>query len=237
MFNFKRFSLSDERCAMKIGTDGVLLGAWAAPLSSGEEHFTAIDIGAGSGLITLMLAQRFEKAHITALEIDPDACADAASNIAASPFAGRATVINDDFTHFASTSTARFDLIASNPPFFTNGQLAPDNARATARHQSALNYQSLIEFASRALRPDGVLAMVTPAEFEDRITASAELARLKVRKLCRVVTRDGRSHSRLLWQVSPTDGPQQISDLAIRNSDNTFSDEYRALTRDFYLNF
>lgn len=237
MFRFKRFSVSDDRCAMKIGTDGVLLGAWVSPLFAEKAHIKAIDIGAGSGLISLMMAQRFESADIMALEIDSNACLDAEVNVAASPFVGRVSVVNDDFIHFSADCSSEFDLMVSNPPFFANGLHAPDNARATARHQSALNYQSIIGFALKCLAPDGTLALISPAGLEDTITVAAEFAKLKIRKLCRVTTRSGRTHSRLLWQISPVDGPLQTSTLVIRNADGAFSDEYMELTGQFYLDF
>ena len=238
MFQFKQFTLRDGRCAMKIGTDGVLLGAWASPVRPADGPLRILDVGAGSALVGLMMLQRFQTATVQAVEIDPEACKDASENAQASPFADRITIVNDDFSHFAlQPQDGSFDMIVSNPPFFSTGLRAPHGSRATARHQGALNYESLIRHASRALTKSGVLAMVTPADAENSLTETAEFAGMKVRRLCRVSTRAGRGPNRLLWALSPTDGPCATTQLTIRDNDNNYTDEYRQLTKDFYLHF
>ena len=240
MFHFKQFDINDEACAMKIGTDGVLLGAWAdAHVVAEQSPLRCADIGAGSGLIAMMIAQRYPKAEITAVEIDPDACRCAQANIAAVPdFASRISVENSDFADYAAACpAASLHLIVSNPPFFSGGLVAPNASRARARHQSQLSYAALIGFAAKALTPEGSLAFVTPADCRDDITMTAELARLKIRRLCTVTTREGRPPARILWQFSRTDGPIVSETLTLRHTDNTYTNEYRRLTADFYLHF
>ena len=226
MFHFKQFYINDEACAIKIGTDGVLLGAWAdAHVVAEQSPLRCADIGAGSGLIAMMIAQRYPQAEITAVEIDPDACRCAQANIAAVPtFASRISVENSDFADYAAACpAASLHLIVSS--------------RARARHQSQLSYAALIGFAAKALTPEGSLSIVTPADCRDDITMTAELARLKIRRLCTVTTREGRPPARILWQFSRTDGPIVSETLTLRHTDNTYTDEYRRLTADFYLHF
>lgn len=228
-FRFKQFGLSDRRCGMKIGTDGVLLGAWARlAVPSGR----VADIGAGSGLIALMMAQRYPQADITAVEIDCDACADAADNFAASPFAERILLRNESF----AAHSGRYDLVVSNPPFFTTGELSPERARAAARHGGELSPSGLIERAHDMLAPGGRLAMITPADMADDIIYRAALVRIYPRRICAVTTRAGKDAVRILWEMGAEDGPCEQTSLTLRDADNHPTPEYELLTGDFYLN-
>lgn len=235
-FDFKQFSIDDRRCAMKVGTDGVLLGAWCELPSEGDLHEGDVhvaDLGAGSGIIALMIAQRWPPARITAVEIDPDAAADCAGNFALSPFASRLEVMNASAAEYAPEAAP--ELIVTNPPFFTNGELSPSSARRTARHQNDFGPCAAIEIAARLLSESGDLAMVTPADDEDRLLFQAELHRLRLRRLCRVSTVAGREPTRLLWQFSRLDVAPEITSLAIRTTDNGLTPEYVDLVKDFYL--
>lgn len=227
-FTFKRFALCDGRCGMKIGTDGVVLGAW----TSVDDAADAIDVGAGSGLISLMLAQRGVK-HVTAIEIDSGAAQDCRLNIAASPWADRVSLYEGDFTSYNPPKP--IDLIVSNPPFFDTGETAPDAARAGARHEGSLNFSTLIDFASARLKPSGRLALIAPSERADDIIWIGEMRHLKLRRLCSLSTVAGRDPSRVMLELSPTDGPICYERLDIRNNDGLPSDEFRHLTQDFYL--
>ena len=137
-FRFKHFTVWQQHCAMKVGTDGVLLGAWA----DGGQRI--LDIGTGTGLIALMMAQRFPAAEVTAVEIDEQAAMQACENVAASPFADRVNVIHDDILRYADAcAEGCFDAIVCNPPFFVNSLKNPDSKRALARHNDNLSFCQL----------------------------------------------------------------------------------------------
>lgn len=230
-FSFKKFHCDDSRCGMKISTDGVLLGAWAECYGS-----RVADIGAGSGLVSLMIAQRFPDVRITALEIDPEACKDAEYNISNSPWSERISVRCMDFADW--TPDDRFDAVVSNPPFFSSTLRSPDSARALARHiDSGFSYTSLIRRADEMLTDNGILSMILPADCEDDVIFTAEMNRMKLHRLCRVSTLEGRPPLRILVELGRHDTTPQITGLEIRDSSNNHSVEYRSLTRDFYLNF
>ncbi len=233
-FTFKQFHCDDKRCGMKISTDGVLLGAWAG--CSGKKHIA--DIGAGSGLISLMLAQRFPESKIAAIEIDPDACDDARDNIAASKWAEHIDVHCCDFSVWQKSLSTKFDALVSNPPFFISELHSPTASRALARHSdSGLSYGALIDLASKSLNDDGILAMILPAEFEDDVIFHAELNKLKLHRLCRVHSNTNKPALRILIELGNKDIPQQISRLDIYDEQGQYTSEYQELTHEFYLKF
>lgn len=229
-FHFKQFDIDDHGCGMKVGTDGTLLGAWAD--CAGARCI--VDLGAGSGLLALMLAQRCPDARVEAVEIDPDAAAAAASNFAASPWASRLNVTCADASALQASGV---DLIVCNPPYFTSTLQSPDAKRAQARHAAALSPVSALDIAARWLAPGGSIAMVTPADIEDELTFRAALLRLSPRRICRVSTVVSKQPSRLLSQWRMADCPVETSRLDIHTPDNDFTAAYRTLTRDFYLKF
>ncbi len=231
MFTFKQFAIDDSMCAMKVGTDSVLLGCWTDV--SGVR--TVIDVGAGSGILTLMTAQRAPGASITAVEIDEAAARAAAANIEASPWARRCRAVCSDAAAFTPDEAP--DLVICNPPYFTGGLLAPDRQRAAARHaEGSLGPLSVISLACRWLSPGGSLAMVTPADMAGDIVFEAEMHRMDVWRRCLVSTNAGKAPSRILWQLSPkgTHTPEPDTHLDVRTQGKP-SEQYRALTADFYL--
>lgn len=224
-FRFKQFGVDDRRSALRVGTDGVLVGAWAvAP----QGAIRMLDVGAGCGVIALMLAQRHADALITASEIDAGSVDDLRLNILNSPWSDRISVAEGDFNGVDGV----FDLIASNPPYFTNGELAPDASRARARHASCLSPVSLIRYAAAHLSPDGVLAMITPVEQAPCIEAEAAFARLSLKRRTDVATSPRRGVTRTLWEFTKAPCVLPTPDRLDLNSD-----DYRILTRDFYLHF
>lgn len=234
VFNFKQFAVDDAGCAMKVGTDGVLLGAMA--LVSGATR--VIDLGAGSGLLSLMVAQRAPETMVTAVEIDRDAVSAASANFSASPWAGRLMAVCADALTFKPEHAP--GLIVCNPPFFTTGLLSPDSRRATARHGACggLSPDTALETASRILAPEGVLAMVTPADIAADLEFHAEMLRLQVCGRCMVSTVRGKTPVRVIWHFSRKGSVHPISQpssLAIRESSGEWTPEYSSLTRDFYL--
>lgn len=231
-FTFKQFHIADDNCGMKISTDGVLLGAWADC-----SHAKLIaDIGSGSGLIALILAQRCPSAEIFAVEIDSKACGDADANFSLSPWPERLTLCNTDFAKW--TPAGKLDAIVSNPPFFNSALHAPDASRAMARHtDSGLDYRSLAAHASSLLSDEGTLSMILPADDEDDVIFNAELSHLHLRRLCCVHSKPSAPAIRILIEFSRHVSTPVISRLDIHDASGNYSDKYRELTSDFYLNF
>lgn len=227
IFRFKQFEVDDGHCAMKIGTDGVVLGAWA----DCRESRTILDVGSGSGLIALMLAQRCN-AEITAIDIDDAACADAAANFAASPWHDRLRAIATPFDDYKPLSSP--DLIVSNPPFFSEGQLSPDSERAAARHEASLNFESLIDYAAEYLAHGGRLEFIYQYGREDDIIYKAEMRRLKLRRICHLRQTSSRPWIRTMFSFDRIDGPIERSAITIRTNQG-YTSEFARLCRDYYL--
>lgn len=229
-FRFKQFEIENSVSAMKVGTDGVLLGAWA----TADNPLSILDIGAGTGLISIMLAQRFGNAMITGIEIDSQAADEARENVLKSPWSDRITIGCCDFCRW-DTNT-KFDLIVSNPPFFTNGIKSPDISRASARHAAQLSPQSIVERGASLLTDNGILAMIIPIEIIEDLIFSATLNHLNPREITTVTTRVGKSPKRAL--ISFICHPSQVQKNELIISDqNGFTSQYRNLTQDFYLQF
>lgn len=229
-FRFKQFSISHCQAAMKVGTDGVLLGAWT-PVSGSEKMIW--DIGCGSGLIGLMLAQRTGDTRILGIEIEPQAAAEAMGNVEQSPWSNRITILEADATNL-SAGLPIPDLIVSNPPFFTERLQAPDENRRIARHEAAFGVEALIRIAAICLSDAGRLCFIAPTERADEILFAASIARLYPRRRTEVTSRDGKPSVRTLWELSRKDGMCIEDKLSIRNADNTYSSEYKELTNEFY---
>lgn len=221
-FAFKRFAIDQSGCAMKVGTDGVLLGAWCD--CSGRR---ILDAGTGSGLIALMLAQRNACAEIDAVEIDPAAAECARGNVAASPWSDRVEVICAALQDFFTDR--RYDLLVSNPPYFSETLLSPDPARAAARHNCSLPYRELISAALRLLASDGRLSLILPAGEMPAFSLQASAAGLHLLRRCEVATKPDAAPKRVMSEWGRADAAAELSRITIGD------DEYRRLTCDFYL--
>jgi len=222
-FRFRQFGIDDRRCGLKVGTDGVLLGAWACcPRPAGR----ILDVGAGSGIVGLMLAQRYTDACVTSVEIDKDSFADLEMNVAQSPWSGRFETLCGDFR----STEGCYDLIVCNPPFFTNGEHAPKAARALARHASELSPLSFVKFAGRHLAECGYTAMIAPSELNEDIALEAALAGLHVRRTADIATSTRRGVTRRLWEFAAEACPNP-EHITIKVG----SEEFKTLTADFYL--
>lgn len=232
MFQFRHFSIYDDVSAMKIGTDGVLLGAWAF-----DEYIPRhiLDVGTGTGLISLMLAQRFPKTRITALEICPEAADEARRNIAMSPWASRIDVVTADFNKY--TPTAEIDTIISNPPFFDETIYSPCSNRTTARHESALTLDNLIGHASNILPANGRLAFIAPEKRTDELIYKCTLNHLDVERISTVSSKQYADNIRVLLQVEKgLVDSYRSTHLDIRSANGVqYTSTYRQLTENFYL--
>ncbi len=227
-FKFKQFTVFHDRCAMKVGTDGVLLGAWA----DCRNATTILDIGTGSGLIALMLAQR-SNAQIDALEIDKDACKQSLDNISKSPFKDRIHVIHADFSDFMTNK--KYDLIVSNPPYFSNSLQAPDRQRNLARHDFALPLETLMSGSKALLNPGGKIALILPSDTTELVSRIALDNNLYVHQEVWVYSRSESPVKRILYEISDRKFILQISSLIIEKERHIYTDEFRKLTDPFYL--
>lgn len=230
-FHFKRFDVVNRHSAMKVGTDGVLLGAWAGVAGVRS----AVDAGCGTGLIALMLAQR-GVVDITAVDIDPVAVDEASANVAASPWPEAVTLWHGDFIDWAAAHPLSVDLVVCNPPFFTETLRSGDNRRAAARHEGTLGIASLLEASATVLNERGRVALVSPASRENEIAMLAAVSRLYINRLSRVASRPGKPPKRLVVELSRSNIPAVIETLYINDNTSDFSDAYCRLVSDFYLN-
>jgi tRNA1Val (adenine37-N6)-methyltransferase len=234
-FRFKQFTVRQDRCAMKVGTDGTLLGAWVAV----DGCRSILDAGTGSGLIALMLAQRNGLAQIDALDVDADACSQALSNVEASPFAGRIRVIQDSFQSYALGARAAYDLIVSNPPYFVRSLKNPDPQRSLARHTDSLSLEELLGGGRELLKPGGRLALILPAGRDDELRQLAQAAGLKRIRQTNLIPLPGAQAKRTLTELSLDPRPSVCATdtLLLEEARRQYSPAYRELTKDFYLDF
>lgn len=235
VFRFKQFAVHQERTAMKVGTDGVLLGVLARMPTTADEP-RILDIGTGTGLVALMLAQRFPSAKVTAIEIDPDAAAQAADNCGASPFADRIKVVLADANDFETD--VKFDLIVSNPPYFSGQLQCPDDRRNVARHTVGLDHSALMRIAANLLAPQGRIAIIVPADTEEPLVAEAKKAGLAPVCKTTIFSNRRKPARRAVCQFSRAaeDVPTEENELTLLNLDGSLSAQYQDVTRDFYLN-
>lgn len=233
-FQFKQFRIVQERSAMKVGMDGVLLGAWV----KASEAKRILDIGSGTGLIALMLAQKNALAEIDAIEIDYEACEEAAFNVQQSDWRSRIKLYCQSFQEFAAETENRYDLIVSNPPFFSNGVKAQAETRAQARHADALPLDVLISGAAKLLLCNGRIALILPIEQLQEVENHAQISGLFVSRLCRVKPNPSKPDFRILIELTSVEQPIINESLMIEfEKHHDYTPEYRELTRDFYLKF
>ena len=234
LFQFKQFSIQQDRCAMKVGTDGVLLGAWA-PID--HKPYSVLDIGAGTGLIALMLAQRSQAEQIDAIEIDENAFEQCVDNFENSPWNDRLFCFHaslDDFME--DLEDEAYDLIVSNPPFYSEDFKTDNESRDLARFQDALPFEDLVEAASVLLSETGVLAVIVPYKEEARFIALAKEYDLFPLRITRVKGTPTAEIKRSLLAFSFTEiADSPINELIIETARHQYTEDYIALTKDFYL--
>lgn len=231
-FTFKQFFVAHDRCAMKVGTDGVLLGAWA-PVA---EATSVLDIGTGSGLIALMLAQRTgENVTIHAVELDEQAAGQARENAAASPWADRIQIYHDNISHWAKQREQRYSLIVSNPPYFAPGSECATPERASARYTADLTHDVLLACAEALITEEGYFCVVLPTAAGDKLLALALQRGWHLRFRTDIADNDARPPNRVLLALSPKPGEEFLDRMTIRGPDQRYSEAHCSLTRDFYL--
>lgn len=231
-FFFKQFEIKQDQCLMKVGTDGVLLGAWAA--TQDTKHL--LDIGTGTGLISIMLAQRSTEAQVDAVEIDEHACQQAQENIAASPWANRITAFPEAIQDFARSSTTKYDLIVSNPPFFSGGTFSNNQKRANVRHTVKLPHGELLIAVRSLLAKTGKFCVILPFIEGLRFEEIAKTYNLYCTRKTEVHPKKDKSIERLLLQFERSEQTCVVNQLIIqKEARNDWTDDYIALTKDFYL--
>jgi len=233
-FDFKQFSIKQDKCAMKVGTDAVLLGAW---VTCGKAEYI-LDIGTGTGVIALMIAQKCDS-FIEAIDIDAPAVQQAKENIASSKWSDRIIVRHKSLQDFAGSSHLKFDLIVSNPPFFTDSSKAAGSERTLARHTDLLSFGDLLKGVKKLLVSEGRFCLILPVNEAQLLREIAEPMGLYLSKLTRVRTReDKQTEKRWLMQFEPN--PKSFSENSIvieKDSRHNYTDEYKELTKDYYLQF
>ena len=233
MFQFKQFSINQDKTAMKVGTDGVLLGAWTP---TNHNPFSILDIGTGTGLIALMLAQRTAAEQIDALEIDEDAYEQAVDNFENSPWSDRLFCFHAGLDEFIEEPEDEYDLIVSNPPFYSEDYKTENEQRDLARFQDALPFEDLVEAADLLLSENGILAVIIPYKEESRFIALAKDFELFPIKITRVKGTPNTEIKRSLLAFSRLEITDILTDeLVIETDRHLYTPEYINLTKDFYL--
>lgn len=230
LFHFKGFSLSDQNSTHKIGTDGVLLGAWVDI----REARCILDVGCGSGVITLMLAQRTsEFVKIDAIDINQTDVTQALENVKNSPWPHKITVSHAAFQQWLPSY--RYDLIVSNPPYFMNSWLPPDENRKKARHTNELTFEELAGSSHKLLSSDGRLAVVLPPTEADIFKEIANRYEMHLGRSLSFRSRQHKPVERVLMEFHRRHVSTQSENLVLYSEGENWSPEYRTLTKDFYL--
>ena len=238
-FRFKQFFIEDSKCAMKVGTDGVLLGAWC-PITNNQSPITntpfrVLDIGTGSGLIARMLMQRCPEAEVEGFDIDEAAVVQARENGVKAYCSSLQEWQNDQ----SQMTNHKYDLIVSNPPYFQNSLKNPDKGRMTARHTDTLSYAELIHHSARLLKENGQLALILPADAETEVRGLAAAEKLSLTHVTRVYSKEGKAPKRILLAFSRDTGIPEYryteDTLVLEDEKGGRSAAYSELTKDFYL--
>jgi tRNA1Val (adenine37-N6)-methyltransferase len=240
-FHFKEFSINQDRCAMKIGTDGVLLGAW---LSINPDANQILDLGAGTGIIALQLAQRNAYADIDAIEINDAAFEQCTDNFENSPWADRLFCYHASAQEFATEMDETYDLIVSNPPFYSPSDRKDEalteeeemtESRRLARFNDSLPFEHLVGCVHKLLSEKGVFALILPRKEEESFISLASEASLFPRRICRVRGNSTSEEKRSLLEFSFQSTKIELTELTIETERHKYTDAYRDLVKDFYL--
>ncbi len=230
-FRFRQFTVHQEKCAMKVGTDAVLLGSWVQPYTA----LRILDIGTGTGLIALMLAQK-SLAQIDAVDIDEGAFLQAKENFRISPWFDRLHIFHQSFQDFVSTHPGKYDLIVSNPPYFQHASKPTHESRINARHNDCLSFKELINGVKKILAPAGRFCVILPFKEGMEFMDQAHTEGLFCHHLIRVKTKASKTEKRLMMEFGYHFGLLTEEELIIQEEDNSFTENYIKLTKEYYLN-
>lgn len=231
-FTFKQFHIDDDCCAMKVGTDSILLGS----MVDVSDVNTVLDIGSGSGLLGLMMAQLTQgNGRVTCVEIDSKACEQAKLNFSRSPWPDALIAVNQDINDFNPDQA--FDVVVSNPPYFVDSLHSPDNARTTARHTTELSLTQLAKTAERLMTENGRFWLILPSDIANNFVSLAQKHQLHLQQLVRVHTKAGKPVRRHIMAFAKFNTQLVAqSDIAVYDENNQYSRQFIALTQNFYLN-
>ena len=232
IFKFKEFSVVQEKSAMKVGTDGVLLGAWTSLI---KNPYSILDIGTGTGLIALQLAQRSNAELIDAVEIEPNAYEEAVENFENSNWSDRLFCYHASLKEFTEEIDDKYDLIVSNPPFYKDEYLSDNDSRNKARSTTSLPFEELINSVTKLLDPNGIFSVIIPFKEEDSFIKIASQNKLTINKITRVKGTINSEIKRSLLEFSFHEAKILINELIIEIKRHKYTKEYIDLVKDFYL--
>lgn len=231
-FRFRQFEVLQHHAAMRVSTDSVLLGAWAC--QAGPRRI--LDVGTGTGILALIMAQRFPEALIDAVEIEENAAKDAGENFRRSPWKERLRLHRADFRSWEPAEPRGYDLIICNPPYFRDSLLPRSTDRRKARHQTELHLFQLIAGSKAMMNDQARLAMILPLAARSELEEAAIHGRLFLREICRVRSKPDKPDSRMMVSLSKEDGPlEQTNHNILEEDGQTYSQAHKALTSDLYL--
>jgi len=229
-FRFKQFTIHQDKCAMKVGTDAVLLGAWVNP--NGSQRI--LDIGTGTGIIALMIAQK-SAGVIHAVDIDEGAFQQCKENFKISPWFNRLLPFHIPFQEFASSSELKYDLVVSNPPYFHHASKPPEELRSQARHHDQLTFEDLLLGTKKILSPEGKLCVILPIKEGMEFMDIAMKHGLFCQRMMKVKTKQDRPEKRVMMEFTTRFGVMDENSIVIHDAIDQFSDEYKKLTGAYYL--
>jgi len=231
-FKFKQFTIFHDKCAMKVGTDGVLLGSWAG---KGLSPQRILDIGAGSGLIALMLAQRFKSAEVEAVEIEELCAQQCKENVLASPYKNRVKTINSSIQEFAFSSKDKFDLLVSNPPFFIDSFTSDNDQRNTARHNHTLRQHEILQAVTDLSHHKSVFAIILPIKEGDLFIVKAREYPWYLNTQVYIKGSPESKEKRVLLEFTKSANPLTKSQLIVEEKRGVYTKEFSNLVKSFYL--
>ena len=230
-FRFRQFTVHQDKCAMKVGTDSVLFGSWVQPFNANR----ILDVGTGTGILALMMAQKSE-ATIDAVDIDESAHSQSCENFKLSPWFQRLHSFHSSFQEFACGKIPEsYDLIIANPPYFHQASKPFGESRINARHNDALSFDELVAGVKKLLHPRGRLCVILPCKEGMEFMDKAQREGLFCHELVRVKTKAEKGEKRLIMEFGLTIGIANESELIIQEEDGSFTNEYVELTKDFYF--
>jgi tRNA1Val (adenine37-N6)-methyltransferase len=232
-FQFKAFGIHQDRCAMKVGTDGVVLGA----LAGEKKAVKMLEVGVGTGVISLMMAQRYDSLEITGVEIDWDAWDQASGNAANSPWSARINFLHQRFQDYSHKTSDKFDLIVSNPPYFSNHLKSLDLKRNIALHHDSLTFPELLSGVEKLLAPKGAFWLILPPDIMKQMQGIAASRKMYLNKQIYIRDRVSKPILRTIGRFSFLPEKEESSELLIKDQDGTYSAAYSNLLRDYLLIF